>query len=256
MKKISAIVIAKNEEEMIRECLESITFCDEIILVDNYSTDRTVNIAKHLSAKIIQDSSDDYSYLRNLGLSHSKYPWVFYIDADERVSKDLAKEIKSVLSQENGVSGYKILRKNYYLGDHGWPYIEKLERLFKKSSLIKWQGVLHETPLYNGDLGQLKNFLLHFTHRDLASMVEKTNNWSSTEAGLRLKVRHPNVTWWRFPRVMFGAFYNSYITQKGWKIGTPGLVESIYQAFSIFITYAKLWEMQQNLEGEKKDEKN
>lgn len=75
-------------------------------------------------------------------------------------------------------------------------------------------------------------------------MVEKTNKWSDTEALLRFNSNHPKMTWWRFPRVMLTAFFNSYIRQGGWKAGAVGLIESVYQSFSMFITYAKLWELQ------------
>ncbi|HVZ58148.1 MAG TPA: hypothetical protein VG935_00130, partial [Patescibacteria group bacterium] len=142
-------------------------------------------------------------------------------------------------------AAYRIPRQNFYLGQHPWPVLEQHIRLFKRDSLIKWHGQLHETPEVKGKVGQLSAVLIHYTHRDLNSMVEKTNVWSETEAKLRLKAHHPEITWWRFPRVMLQAFYHSYIVEKGWKVGTAGVVESIYQAFSIFITYAKLWELQQ-----------
>jgi len=82
-------------------------------------------------------------------------------------------------------------------------------------------------------------------------MVDKTLGWSKTEAELRFDSNHPKITWWRFPRVMISAFVNSYIIQGGWRVGTAGLVESIYQAFSIFITYARLWEKQLKMKNEK-----
>ena len=85
---------------------------------------------------------------------------------------------------------------------------------------------------------------MHYTHRDLESMVNKTAAWSSIEAAQRYKQNHPKISWWRFPRVMLTAFFNSYIIQGGYKAKTVGIIESVYQAFSIFITYAKLWEMQ------------
>lgn len=125
-----------------------------------------------------------------------------------------------------------------------WPKIEMLERLFRTSQLKGWHGKLHETPDVNGVVGELHAPLFHYTHRDLSSMVEKTNTWSEVEAKLRLDANHPKMTWWRFPRVMLSAFYDSYIKQKGYKAGTAGLIESIYQGFSMFITYAKLWELQ------------
>jgi hypothetical protein len=116
--------------------------------------------------------------------------------------------------------------------------------LIKKDSLISWQGSLHESPQVSGKIGKLDSYVLHHTHRDLTSMLNKTNEWSDIEARLRFQSGHPQMIWWRFFRVTLTAFYNSYIRDEGWKVGVVGLIEGIYQAFSIFITYAKLWELQ------------
>ena len=245
MSKISAIIIAKNEENTIADCLDSLSFCDEIILIDNDSKDRTVEIAKMIGAKVFKYVSSDFAKIRNFGLSQAKFDWVLYIDADERVTKELEGSIKAVIAKTgNIVSAYKLLRRNFYFGKMEWPYVEKIQRLFKRKDLEKWVGKLHESPVIKGEIGELDGYLNHFTHRDLTSMLEKTIEWSETEANLRLNANHPRMSWWRFPRVMLTAFFNSYIKQRGYKAGTAGLVESIYQSFSMFITYAKLWEMQ------------
>ena len=250
MKTISAIVIAKNEEDMITDCLKSISFCDEIIVIDNDSKDKTADISKKMGAKVFKDKAEDFSDLRNLGLKKASSEWILYVDADERISPELKEEIQSkVLSgkYKQDVAAFRIKRKNFYLGDYGWPHIEKMERLFKKESLKSWIGKLHESPIVDGEISEFDHFLIHHTHKDLTSMVNKTIEWSKTEAELRFDKNHPKITWWRFPRVMISAFINSYIMEEGWKVGTAGLVESIYQAFSIFITYARLWEMQNKL---------
>ncbi|HUD44627.1 MAG TPA: glycosyltransferase family 2 protein [Patescibacteria group bacterium] len=242
---LSAIVLTKNEENMIADCLDSLSFCDEVVVIDSKSTDRTAEIAERAGAKVFKDISSSFAERRNLGKSKAKGKWLLYIDADERVSPQLQQSIKSIVDAQREVfSAYRIQRQNYYLGNHLWPYIEKLERLFKKEALDHWYGQLHETAKVKGEIGELEGYILHFSHRDLESMVEKTNLWSETEANLRLNANHPAMTWWRFPRVMLSAFYASYVQQKGYKAGTAGLIESIYQSFSIFITYAKLWEKQ------------
>ena len=246
MSKISAIIIAKNEEKMIEECLESLSFCDEIVVIDNNSVDKTVEIAKKHKAEIYNTSSTDFSELRNLGLNKAKSEWVFYVDADERVGDDLKKEILDVI-QSNEFDSYFVKRKNYYLGKNEWPYIETILRLFRKDNISGWYGEIHESPKITGKTGILEGYLLHFTHRDLESMVLKTVIWSQTEAFLRLKANHPQITWWRIPRVMLTAFIKSYLLEGGYKAKTVGLIESVYQSFSIFITYAKLWEMQNKL---------
>ena len=247
MSKISVIILTKNAENLLADCIESVSFCDEIIVIDDDSTDRTVDLAKRLGARveIPKSQSENFAEKRNLGIKKAKSKWILYIDADERVSSELKASILEVVNgRKSDFQAYRIHRKNFYFGNHEWPFIESLERLFEKSALNNWHGQLHETAVVKGEIGELNGYLLHYTHRDLTSMVNKTISWSKIEAELRFNANHPPMTWWRFPRVMITAFYNSYIKQKGYKAGTAGLIESIYQSFSMFITYARLWEMQ------------
>jgi glycosyltransferase involved in cell wall biosynthesis len=246
MSKISTVIIARNEEKMIEDALDSVSFCDEIIVIDNNSTDNTKKIAEKKNAKVYDVNSNDFSFLRNYGLEKSSSEWILYLDSDERVSEQLQSSIKKVVSNGSEYSAFFLKRKNYYFGKNEWPQIEKLERLFKKQNLKKWKGQLHESPIIEGSIGELDGYIFHFTHRDLDSMLNKTIEWSSTEALLRYNSGHPQMTWWRFPRVMITAFLSSYIKQQGFRAGAVGLMESVYQAFSIFITYAKLWELQHN----------
>ena len=241
--KLSAIIIAKNEEERIASCLENVAFADERIVVDNGSTDKTADLARGHGAKVFTAAEKDFSALRELGLKEATGTWVLYIDADEEVGEKLQKEIQHVIRRSSNI-GYFIKRDTFYLGSH-WPYQDKVERLFLRTALRGWHGPLHETPLYVGDIGVLDNPLVHRTHRTLEEMVAKTNEWSALEAKLRLDAHHPPVVWWRLIRVMITGFNRSFFAQGGWKAGTVGWIESIYQAFSMFITYAKLWEMQQ-----------
>ena len=240
--KISGVVIAKNEEEMIADCLDSIAFCDEVLVVDNESTDRTAEIAERMGAKVRKIAADDFSKLRNFGLKQATGDYILYIDSDERVSGELRKNILNSLDAQT--VAYKLRRQNFYLGKNPWPKIEQIERLFLKSKLKGWKGRLHESPEYIGETKVLDGFLLHFTHRNLSQMLNKTIEWSDVEAKNRFEAGHPRITWWRFPRVMITTFIDYYFIQRGYRVGTVGLIESVYQAFSIMITYAKLWELQ------------
>lgn len=246
MMQLTAIIIAKNEEEVIADALDSVSFCDEIILVDNKSTDRTVEIAKRFNAKVVSEEGNNFSDFRNSGLKKAKGKWLLYIDADERVTPELKDSILEVITKkQNEYTAYKLKRKNFYLGNFEWPEVESISRLFKKDNLEEWYGELHESPKLTGDVGEIDGYLHHFTHRNLSYMLDKTNKWSEIESDLRISSHHPEMKWWRFPRVMLTAFVDSYIKQKGYKLGTPGLIESMFQSYSIFITYAKLWEKQQ-----------
>ena len=245
-KTLSVIVIAKNEEKNLPECLKRLKFAGEIILIDNNSTDRTHWVAKKFNARIYNYAGMDFSKMRILGARLGSFNWLLYIDADERVTAERAKEIKEKLirpPQKAAPAAYSLIRRNFYFR-RSWPAGENIIRLIKKDALIGWSGPVHESPRINGTVSRLKNPLLHYTHNDLFDMVEKTNLWSETEADLRYKKNHPEVVWWRFYRVMLTAFFNYFIRQNGFRAGAIGLVESLFQAFSIFITYAKLWERQ------------
>ena len=245
MTKLSAVILTKNVENLIADCIDSLSFCDEVIIIDDGSTDRTADIAKLLGASVYQFTGEKFSDKRNYALRKVKSKWVVYIEADEKVSSELKNSILQAVNQErNPISAYRIRRQNFYLGDYVWPQIELLERLFKKANLEAWYGDVHETAKVTGSISELEGLLFHYTHRDLTSMVNKTIQWSQIEANLRFQARHPKMSWWRFYRVMFTGFYDSYVKQKGYKVGTSGLIESIYQGFSMFITYARLWEMQ------------
>lgn len=245
---ISAVVIARNEEKMIRDCLESLKWLDETIVVDNGSTDKTVQIAKSFGCKVISLPflKFEFAKWRNEGLKAAQGDWILYVDADERVTPGLRDEIQSVLPNAK-FNAYQIPRQNYYLGQKvrfggSWP--DYVKRLFKKNNLRKWERELHEDPVFEGEMAVFQNPLIHFTHRDLSSMVDKTKEWSKIEAQLLFEAHHPSVVWWRILRIMLTEFWYRAIKLQGWRDGTVGWIEVIFQVFSRFITYARLWELQ------------
>lgn len=247
---LSAVVIAKNEGTRISKCLAALSFADEIIVIDNSSTDDTASLARKAGARVKLLKAEGFAKLRNSAAKEIASDWVLYVDADEVVSPQLASAITRVISGgASGQSGFEIYRKNYYLGEL-WPTGEWMLRLFRKEALVGWQGELHETAVIKGSAGRIKGDLLHDTHRTLSEMVEKTNEWSKTEAELRLAAHHPPITWWRMVRVILTGFWQSFIGQRGFRAGTVGWIESMYQGFSLFITYAKLWELQQKRSNE------
>lgn len=249
--KISVIILTKNDEARIKECLESVSWADEVIVVDNGSTDKTVYVARGMKAIVVREKAGiDFAKLRNIGKEKATGDFLLYVDSDERVTPELQKEIQELAKtySEGDPVAYFISRKNHYLGQ-AWPYKDRMERFFWKKGLVEWEGKLHESPKVTGQVGQLKNPLIHNTHRTLEEMLEKTNQWSEIEADLRFRAGHPPIVFWRFIRVMATAFFDSFIKQSGWRAGVTGLIESIFQSCSAFITYAKLWEKQQNVSG-------
>lgn len=277
--RLSVIVIAKNEEAVIKDCLESVRqLADEIVFIDTGSTDGTLKIAKKYSPRIIEIKSKKLAYARwrNRGLREARGDWVLYLDADERITPQLKNEILRVISDQRSATGrklsdhqppvtrkkqitdhrllftglhiaYAIPRRNFYLGQemhYGGAWPDYVKRLFKRNKLAKWKGRLHEEPTFQGELGHLKEPMLHITHRDLSSMVGKTRKWSKIEAELLYQAGHPPVTWWRIFGIMLRELWRRAVKLQGWRDGTVGWIEIIFQMFSRFITYARLWELQ------------
>lgn len=252
--KSSVIIITKNEEKMIKDCLESVKWADEIIIVDSGSKDKTLEIARKYTNKIYTYKKGSFSDWRNFGLEKAKGEWVLYIDADERITPALRTEIKYKILNIKNINAYAIPRRNVLLGKEirygGW-FPDYVKRLFRRDKLLKWKGRLHEEPIFEGELDHLKEPMIHITHRNLSSMIEKTREWSKIEAELLYQAGHPPVTWWRLLRVMLTEFWYRGIKKQGWRDGTVGWIEIFFQMFSRFITYARLWERQNNIKYQK-----
>ncbi len=246
---LSAVVITKNEEQMIGDCLLSLKFCNEIIVVDTGNTDATDTIAKKHQAQIIKSVGRDYSQFRNDGLSVVRGDWVLYVDADERVTPLLKKEIVQTIYSPEVKSAYAISRQNIYLGKEmhfgGWGN-DYVVRLFQKKNLDRWKNPLHEEPVFKGELGKLENLLTHLSHRDLSSMVDKTLSFTDFEANLRYQAHHPLVVGWRLVRVMVTEFWLRFAKLSAWRDGVEGVVDGLFQVFNSFVIYSRLWELQQH----------
>ena len=232
---------------MIKACLESVKWADEIIIVDNDSTDSTLEIAKKYTDKLIKFEGQDFAALRNRAMEETKGDWALYVDADERVLEPLKEEILKLISYDN-CSAYAISRKNIIFGQevsYG-PYKKDwVIRLFKKSEFEKWIGKVHETPHFKGKLGYSNNSFLHLTHRSLDQIVLKSLQWSNIDARLRLESNHPRMSGWRFLRIFITEIWSQGIVRKGFFNGDIGIMDSLLQAFSLYMTYVRLWELQQ-----------
>lgn len=245
--RLSIVVIAFNEEERIEACLKSCKFADEIIVIDNGSTDKTYETAKRLATKVTKFESNDFSETRNKGMKEASGEWVLYIDSDERVLKPLRDEILGLIENTN-FSAFALPRKNIIFGkavDYG-PYKKDwMIRLFKKDKFETWVGKVHEYGKFKGELGYTKNHLLHLTHRDLDHFISKSLEWSKIDAKLRLDAGHPKMTSWRFLRILKTESFVQLIQRKGLFGGTVGTIDALLQVFSMVMTYVRLWELQQ-----------
>lgn len=246
--KISAIVLTKNSEKMIGDCLKSLSWVDEVLVVDSGSTDKTKKITEAYKNAKFFVKRNGFSQKRNFGAKKALGEWLLYIDSDERVSSALQKEIESKIRiSKSTLIGFAIPRKNILLGREmkygGW-WPDYVLRLIKKDALVRWEGELHEQPKVKGKVGKLKNPMIHITHRTLSEMVEKTNEWSEIEAKLLFKSGHPKMNLLRFMTAGWREFWYRGVKKMGFLDGAIGVIEIIYQTFSRMVTYTKLWEMQ------------
>lgn len=245
---LSVIVITKNEEKMVKTCLESVKWADEIIIVDNGSVDDTLKIARQYSNKIFKINKQDFAEVRNFAIQKTSGDWILYIDSDERMLKPLKDEIEAVIAMAD-FSAYAISRRNIIFGrevKYG-PYKKDwVIRLFRRTDFVGWTGKVHESPKFKGKLGYMKNSLLHLTHRDVDQIVLKSLEWSKIDAKLRFEANHPKMSGWRFLRIFGSEIFNQGILRKGFFNGTIGIMDALLQAFSMYITYVRLWQLQQD----------
>jgi glycosyltransferase involved in cell wall biosynthesis len=254
---ISAVIITKNEEKMLPDCLKSLGWVNEIVVIDTGNTDNTNEIAKKHKAKVIKyEGPAGFSGWRNRGLKEATGDWILYIDADERLTPELEGEILKVTGEPE-YNAYAIPRRNFIFEKefkHCGLSPDYVKRLFRKSAFRQWTGKLHEEPNYEsngkvvvggkGNMGHLKRPLLHIKHETLGEMVEKTNIWSEVEAQLMFTAHHPPMNVARFASAALREFWLRMIRQTAFLDGGKGVIYAMYQVYSRFLSYAKLWEMQ------------
>lgn len=243
---VSAIVIARNEAEMISNCLDTLTWCDEVVVIDNQSIDHTAEIAERWGARILKGSGD-FATLRNLGLQKCKADWLLYIDADERVIPTLAKEIRTVIVDTTH-NAFRLSRSNVLYGHlltHGGWQNDKVVRLFRRESLVKWEGEVHEHAVSEGTTGELKTQLLHLTHRSIVDGLHKSSQWTPVEAKLLYEAGIPKVKATTIIRKGVMEVWRRIVKQKGYQDGVVGWVEALVQGINRMLVYMQVWELQQ-----------
>lgn len=240
---ISAVVLTKDEEENLPPCLKSIKWCDEILVINDNSTDKSVEIAKKFGAKVFTHAlNNNFAQQRNFGLQKAKGDWVLFLDADERVSPELAKEIdgKVKLSKANG---FYLKRQEFFAGKalkHG-ETAHCLLRLGRKGK-GEWQREVHETWGIKGEIGKLKNPLLHYSHPTLSEFIEHVNNFSTLHAQVLFK-EGVKPSLFRIIANPLAKFMQNYIFRLGFLDGTAGIIVALMMSFHSFLARAKLYQL-------------
>ncbi|MCX6165970.1 MAG: glycosyltransferase family 2 protein [Ignavibacteriae bacterium] len=242
---LAVTIICKNEEENIRECLESVKWADEIILVDSFSKDKTIEIAKEYTDKIFQEEWKGFTKQREFALSKVSEKWVFPLDADERCSPELKDEILSVIKSDKNFTGYRIPRKSFFMGKWikhcGW-YPGYQTRLFLKDKAMVADRLVHEGYEIDGEMGFLKSDILHYTVISISDYMHKVNNYSSLQAVEKSKKK--KIKLYDILLRPTASFIQQFIFKKGFLDGIYGLMVTNFDIITNMLTYMKAWELQ------------
>jgi len=239
---ISAVIMARNEEKNIEDALRTLSFADQIVVADTGSSDNTLDLSRRAGAEVHSIQFDGYGASKNRALDFCKHEWIFFMDADERVSPELARSIMSNIENSRGMDGFRVCRLTYFLGKpikhSGW-YPEHVLRLFRKGRGRFSSHLVHETAEVDGKTGRLSGLLYHRSYDNLEIYLEKMNAYSTLgaeelhKAGKRYHLRdlllHPPAT-----------FLKMYIIRAGFLDGFQGLLLALLSSFHVLVKYAKL----------------
>ena len=245
--KLSVALITKNEEKILARCLEAVSGADEIIVVDSYSTDRTVEIAKAYGAKVFMKKWEGFSRQKNFAISKAKNQWVLSLDADEIATPELKKEICKITggaAEAAGISGFFIPRRTYFYGclmRHGKVYPDYQMRLFKKGKGLFEETEIHERLIIDGEAGRLKNPLLHYSKVDISAHISAVNSYTELEAKRAVKLGY-RPTGYSVIIKPFLYFMKHYIWKFGFLDGLAGLVYYSINAAYVFLKEVKAME--------------
>lgn len=264
MSLLSVVVSAFNEEKTIKECLESVkSIADEIIVIDNSSTDKTFKIAERFTSKIYRRPNNPMLNInKNFGFSKATCDWILNLDADERVTAELREEISNEINHvstngESRLAGFWIPRKNiifgkWMQGGMWWPDYQL--RLFRKGAGRFPQKHVHEYIAVDGETKKLEHVLLHENYSSVSQYLYKLDTIYTENEAENLIAVGKKATWIDAIRFPVGDFLKTFFAQNGYKDGLHGLVMSILQAFYAEIVFAKVWEKQGFIKQEEDEE--
>jgi glycosyltransferase involved in cell wall biosynthesis len=252
--KLSVTVIARNEEAQIGDCLESVGWADEIIVVDTGSADRTLEICHKYTPHVYSRPWEGYAPAKNAALELASGDWILSLDADERVSDGLCEEIATLRQQPMAMlaEGYAIPRRNYLWGRwlrYGGLYPDDQIRLFKRGKGCFKARRVHESVAIDGRVARLHSPIHHHSYRGLSDVIQRLDRYTDLAAlDLRDQGQRFRVT--ALLMRPLGRFLRNYLLKQGFRDGIPGLIMAVSYAYSVFAREAKLWELTRNSQAE------
>ncbi|MGQ9660754.1 MAG: glycosyltransferase family 2 protein [Kiritimatiellia bacterium] len=251
--RISACILTYNEERKIRRCLKSVAWCDEIVVLDSFSTDRTIAICREFTDRVYQFEWLGYVAQRNKIRELAAGPWILSIDADEEVSPGLRTEIEREFEQNrNEVMGYEFPRQVYYIGRwirHGEWFPDFKLRLFRKVFGRSEGEEPHDRVVISGVVKRLKNPLWHYTYDDLYDHVHTLNRFSTIGARQKF-ARGQTIHWHTMVSHAVFRFLKAYALRGGFRDGMRGFIVAVLSSFGAFLKYAKMWELAERQKGD------
>ncbi|MBP1740318.1 MAG: glycosyl transferase, family 2 [Deltaproteobacteria bacterium] len=241
---LSVTVITKNEARNIEDCLRSVAWAQEIIVVDQYSTDRTADMARGLGARVYQESWKGFAGQKNSAVEKATGDWILSLDADERITTPLKEEMEETMGRKDAFNGYFIARKNFFSGQwirHGGWYPDYCLRLFKKKSGRFEERAVHEKVLVEGATGYLKNPLEHYTYGSVADYLIRMERYSRL-AALEIEQGRRPLLWSALTLRPAFTFLNMYFLRCGFLDGKKGLFLAASYAYYTFLKYYRFSE--------------
>jgi (heptosyl)LPS beta-1,4-glucosyltransferase len=246
MPQVSVVVLTRNEEDNIADCLDTVQWADETLVLDSLSDDATVEIARSKGAQVRERPFDNYALQRNAALEIASSEWVFFVDADERVTLELAQEIRQVVRRPD-LDGWWVPRRNYIFGawirHAGWYPDYQLRLLRRAKARYDERREVHELVELDGEAGYLRNTLVHYNYSTVKEFRQKQDRYTDYEARMLLESGQ-RARPWNFLLQPLRQFFWRYVTLRGYRDGWRGLLLSLLMAYYELTRYWRLWLLQ------------
>ena len=243
--RLSAVVITLNEEDHLRRCLESVAWADEIVVVDAESHDKTVQIAREFTDRVIVRPWAGFPAQKNFALEQSTGEWILSLDADEEAAPELRPEITAVVADSRTYHGYAVRRQNMFLGRfirHGGLYPDWQVRLFRRGRGRFAERAVHESVTVTGPVGRLRGHLVHRSYEGVSDFIGRANRYSSLAAEQMVREGR-RVRMGELILKPLGRFLSMYVMKRGFLDGRRGLLLATLYAYYVFMRSAKVWEV-------------